>query len=116
LEKEQMEQAASRALRDERDSLGRYNESIYDQQQQQLQQMQLQESQLAQRTAGHVLNSLLNTIPQSLTVSPSTQLFGTHPGLRQILVVAIQNAIREVCSPLLLFSYADLSDDCPAFR
>jgi CCR4-NOT transcription complex subunit 1 len=97
LEKEQMEQAASRALRDERDSLGRYNESIYDHQQaQQLQQMQLQETQLAQRTAGHVLNSLLNTIPQSLTVSQSTQLFGSHPGLRQILVVAIQNAIREV--------------------
>jgi CCR4-NOT transcription complex subunit 1 len=103
LEKEQMEQAASRALRDERDSLGRYSESIYDQQQQQLQQMQLQETQLGQRTAGHVLNSLLNTIPQSLTVSQSTQLFGSHPGLRQILVVAIQNAIREVHHPFPFF-------------
>jgi len=100
LEKEQMEQAASR-LRDERESLSRYHEAIYDQQQQ-LQQMQLPESQLATRTAGHVLSSLLNTIPQNLTVSPSTQLFATHPGLRQILVVAIQNAIREV-GPLLLF-------------
>jgi hypothetical protein len=45
---------------------------------------------------------LLNTIPQSLTVSQSTQLFGSHPGLRQILVVAIQNAIREV-DPFLFF-------------
>lgn len=96
LEKEQMEQAASRALRDEREALGRYNESIYDQQQQQLHLQQLQESQLAMRSGGTLLNSVLNTVPQTIVVSPATQLFGTHAGLRQILVIAIQNAIREV--------------------
>lgn len=99
LEKEAMEQAASRALRDDRESLGRYNESIYDQQHQQLQiqqLQQLQDSQLNSRSAGTLLNSMLNTVSQTLNVSPTTQLFGTHHGLRQILVVAIQNAIREV--------------------
>ena len=99
LEKEAVEQAANRALRDERETLGRYNESIYDQQQQQLQiqqLQQLQDSQINSRSAGTLLNSMLNTVSQTLNVSPTTQLFGTHHGLRQILVVAIQNAIREV--------------------
>jgi len=97
LEKEQLERAASRALREDRESLGRYNESIYDQQQQQLQIQQLQDAQpVSARSSGTLLNSMLNTIPQTLIVSPTTQLFGTHHGLRQILVVAIQNAIREV--------------------
>jgi len=95
LEKEQMEQAAR--LRDERENLGRYNESLYDQQQQQLQLQQLQESQLAVRSTGSILlNSLLNSVSQSLTIHPATQLFGSHAGLKQILVIAIQNAIREV--------------------
>jgi hypothetical protein len=98
LEKERLEQAANRGLRDEREPLVRYNESIYEQQQQQqeLQMQQLHDSQLVTRTAGTLLNSMLNTVSQTLSVSPATQLFGTHHGLRQILVVAIQNAIREV--------------------
>lgn len=94
LEKEQMEQAANRALREDRDSLGHYTESIYDQQQHQMQ--QLQEQQMTARSAGTLLNTMLNTVAQMLNVTPTTQLFVTHPGLRQILVVAIQSAIREV--------------------
>ena len=100
LEKEQLEQAANRALRDEREPLGRYNESIYDQQQQQLQMQQLHDAQLVTRSTGTLLNSMLNTVSQTLNISPATQLFGTHHGLRQILVVAIQNAIREVSRSL----------------
>jgi CCR4-NOT transcription complex subunit 1 len=95
IEKEQMEQVASRAAREERD-LGRYNEAIYDQQQQQLQIQQLQDTQLASRTSGALLSTMLNNVAQTINVSPSTQLFGTHHGLRQILTVAIQNAIRDV--------------------
>lgn len=99
LEKEQLEQAASRTLRDvrdERDLLGRYNDSVYEQQQHQLHLQQLQESQLTARSAGTLLNSILSTVSQSLNITGSTQLFGTHHGLKQILVIAIQNAIREV--------------------
>jgi len=93
LEKEQMEAAANRALREERE-IGRYTESIYDQQQNQMQQMQ--EQQAMGRSAGALLTSMLNNVSQMLNVTPGTQLFVTHPGLRQILVVAIQSAIREV--------------------
>jgi CCR4-NOT transcription complex subunit 1 len=98
LEKEQMEQAANRALRDDvgREPLGRYNDTIYDQQQMQMQQLET----LAPRSGDTLLNSMLANISQTLNVSASTQLFGSHAGLRRILIVAIQNAIREVF-PLL---------------
>jgi CCR4-NOT transcription complex subunit 1 len=95
LEKEQMEQAANRALRDDREPIGRYNETLYDQQQR-LQMLEIQDPPVSSRSSGTLLNSMLNTVSQTLSVSPTTQLFGNHVGLRQILVVAIQNAIREV--------------------
>src|SRR5271154_3955592 len=99
LEKEAIEQAASRALRDDRESIERYNDSIYDQQQQQLQiqqLQQLQDSQINSRSAGTLLNSMLNTVSQTLNGSPTTQLFGTNHGPRQILVFPTQNAFPEV--------------------
>jgi CCR4-NOT transcription complex subunit 1 len=103
LEKEHMDQAASRALREERENLGRYNDSVYDQQQLQLQlQQQLQEQPLhLGRSSANLLNTMLNSVSPNLVVTQATQAFGTHTGLRQILIVAIQNAIREVFSPLI---------------
>jgi CCR4-NOT transcription complex subunit 1 len=95
LEKEQMEQAANRALRDDREPLGRYNEILYEQQQR-LQMMDIQDAPTSTRSTGTLLNSMLNTVSQTLSVSPTTQMFANHVGLRQILVIAIQNAIREV--------------------
>jgi CCR4-NOT transcription complex subunit 1 len=96
VEKELLERAA-RPGRDEESGrdIGRYEASLFEQQQQQLHMQQL-DPLVAPRTSDTLLNSLLANINQTLSVSANTQLFGTHAGLRRILIVAIQNAIREV--------------------